>query len=227
MRYFCGMIALLRENRSFFLTYAGLFLAVGGLQLTFSQEELIRWVNAHNTPAADFFFQNVTYLGDGAFFVLLIVVFFIRSKQFGLLALASFAVSSLTSIFLKQVVFHGRPRPAKFFADSQWEYHVIDGLDIATINSFPSGHTISAFAIFSLLALLDERKQRGWALVVLAALVGYSRVYLFQHFVVDAFAGSLIGVLSSVLIGTYLTPALSARRDGWRGWRGRSGRGKQ
>ncbi len=192
------MIELLRQNRFFFIPYALLFLGVGVLQLIFSQEELIRWVNAHNTAEADFFFQNATYLGDGAFFVFLIIVLFISSKRHGLLALASFTVSSLTSIFLKQVVFTGRPRPAMVFADSKWAYHVIKGLDIYTINSFPSGHTISAFAVFTLLALLDERKGRGWALLIPAVLVGYSRVYLFQHFAVDVFAGSLIGTVSAV-----------------------------
>ena len=192
------MIDLLRQNRFFFIPYVLLFMAMGVLQLIYSQEELIRWVNAHNTTEADYFFQNTTYLGDGAFFVLLIAILFINSKRHGLLALASFAVSSLTSIFLKQVVFTGRPRPAMVFAKSKWAYHVIKGLDIYTINSFPSGHTISAFAVFTLLALLDERKGRGWVLLIPAVLVGYSRVYLFQHFAVDAFAGSLIGVLSSV-----------------------------
>lgn len=192
------MIDLLRKNRFFFIPYALLWVAVGILQLIFSQEELIRWVNDHNTTEADFFFQNATYLGDGAFFVLLVIILFISSKRHGLLALGSFAVSSLLSIFLKQVVFNGRPRPALVFAESKWAYHVIKGLDIYTINSFPSGHTISAFAVFTLLALLDERKQRGWALLVPAILVGYSRVYLFQHFTVDVFAGSLIGVGTSV-----------------------------
>lgn len=194
------MMQLLRHNRSYFISYAVLFLAVGILQLLYTQEQLIRWVNAHNTPEADFLFQNFTYLGDGVFFVVMALLLFIRSKRHGLLALGSFAVSSLTSIFLKQVVFHGRPRPALFFADSGWEYHVIKGLNMATINSFPSGHTISAFAVFTLLALFDERKARGWALLIPGILVGYSRVYLFQHFTVDVFAGSLIGVLSSVLV---------------------------
>ncbi len=193
------MIDFLRKHRSFFIPYTILFLAVGILQLVYSQEQLIRWVNEHNTIETDYFFRNTTYLGDGAFFVLLIVILFVRSKQFGMLAFASFAVSSLTSIFLKQVVFHGRPRPALVFAESKWAHHVIKGLDMATINSFPSGHTISAFAVFTLLALLDERKARGWVLLIPAVLVGYSRVYLFQHFTVDVFAGSLIGVLSSII----------------------------
>ena len=198
------MIDLLRQNRFFFIPYVLLFMAVGVLQLIYSQEELIRWVNAHNTTEADYFFQNTTYLGDGAFFVLLIAILFINSKRHGLLAFASFAVSSLTSIFLKQVVFTGRPRPAMVFAKSKWAYHVIKGLDIYTINSFPSGHTISAFAVFTLLALLDERKGRGWVLLIPAVLVGYSRVYLFQHFAIDAFAGSLIGVLWSVGVYWFL-----------------------
>ncbi|TAE30448.1 MAG: phosphatase PAP2 family protein [Cytophagales bacterium] len=208
------MITLLRQNRFFFIAYTLLFIAVGILQLVFTQEELIRWVNAHNTVEGDYFFQYATYLGDGVFFVGIILVFFISSRRNGLLALTSFLLSSGLSIFLKQVVFHGRPRPAMVFADSPWKYHVIEGLNIATINSFPSGHTISAFAVFTLFALLDDRKNRGWVFLIPAALVGYSRVYLFQHFAVDVFAGSLIGVLSSVVTGIVLTRAPFARRAG-------------
>ncbi len=189
-----------RANYAFFLPYLLLLIVVGVLQLTRSQEQLMQWVNVRNAPAADEFFPYVTYLGDGVFFVLVCLLLAINNRRIGLMAFASFALSSLVSLFLKQVVFSDSLRPLKTFEHSTYQYHIIKGLDIHSYNSFPSGHTTSAFALFGMLALLDERKGRGWFFLVIAALTGYSRVYLFQHFVEDAYVGSIIGTVSTVVV---------------------------
>lgn len=192
---------LFRKNRLFFLPYAFVLLVFGALQAVYSQEQLMQWVNSRNSPLADLIFPYITYVGDGAFFVavcLLLIAFV--SWRVGLMALASFVLSSLVSEFLKKVVFNGSPRPLKYFEHSTFQYHVIEGLDIHSYNSFPSGHTTTAFAMFGLLAFLDQKKGRGWVWLLLGLLAGYSRVYLFQHFVEDVFAGSLVGTLSSILI---------------------------
>ncbi|WP_077919347.1 phosphatase PAP2 family protein [Spirosoma sp. 209] len=195
-----ALLLLFRNNRWFFVPYGCTLLIVGTLQLLYSQTQLMQWVNARNSPEADLFFTYATYLGDGAFFVITCVIMLIYNWRIGLLAVASFAVSSLTSLFLKTVVFSGSPRPLRYFEHSINEYHLIEGLDIYSYNSFPSGHTISAFAVFSLWAFIDGRKNRGWFFLLLGILTGYSRVYLFQHFVEDVFVGSLIGTASSVLV---------------------------
>ncbi|MBC3784411.1 phosphatase PAP2 family protein [Spirosoma utsteinense] len=191
---------LVRRNRVFFLLYAVLLLVVGVLQILYTQESLMQWVNVRNNPAADVFFTYATYFGDGAFFVFVCLVLLVYNRRVGVMGFASFALSSLLSLFLKLVVFPDRLRPLKLLEHSTYQYRVIEGLDIYRYNSFPSGHTTTAFAVFSLLAFIDERRGRGWYFIVLAALTGYSRVYLFQHFVEDAYVGSLIGTASSVVI---------------------------
>ena len=191
---------IIRANYTFFLPYLLLLIVIGVLQLTYSQEQLMQWVNARNAPAADEFFPYATYLGDGVFFVLVCLLLTINNRRIGLMAFASFALSSLVSLFLKQLVFSDSLRPLKTFEHSTYQYHIIKGLDIHSYNSFPSGHTTSAFALFGMLALLDERKGRGWFFLVIAAMTGYSRVYLFQHFVEDAYVGSIIGTVSTVVV---------------------------
>ncbi len=191
---------IIRTNYAFFLPYLLLLIVVGVLQLTRSQEQLMQWVNVRNAPAADEFFPYATYLGDGVFFVIVCLLLAINNRRIGLMAFASFALSSLVSLCLKQFVFSNSLRPLKTFEHSTYQYHIIKGLDIHSYNSFPSGHTTSAFALFGMLALLDERKGRGWFFLVIAALTGYSRVYLFQHFVEDAYVGSIIGTVSTVVI---------------------------
>lgn len=192
---------LFRKNRFFFIPYTFVLLVLGTLQIVYSQAQLMQWVNSRNSPLADLIFPYITYVGDGAFFiaVCLLLLAFVNWRV-GLMAFASFALSSLVSEFLKKVIFNGSPRPLKYFEHSTFQYHVIEGLDIHSYNSFPSGHTTTAFALFGLLAFLDQKKSRGWVWLLLGLLAGYSRVYLFQHFVEDVFAGSLVGTLSSILI---------------------------
>ncbi|MEZ0608765.1 phosphatase PAP2 family protein [Fibrella sp. WM1] len=189
---------LFRRNRAFFITYLLLWLTVGGLMLAYTKEQLIRFVNAHNTPVADVFFPYLTYLGDGSFVIVVGVLLLVVNRRAGWLVLVSFAVSGLISLFLKLVVFPERLRPIRYFEHSNWEYHIIKDLRINEYNSFPSGHTTSAFALFAMLAFLWQRKAWGWLAVGLAAVAGYSRVYLFQHFVEDTFVGSMLGTFTSV-----------------------------
>ncbi|WP_080059282.1 phosphatase PAP2 family protein [Spirosoma aerolatum] len=194
------LLHFIRKNWLFFLPYAILLVVVGLLQLMYSQEQLMQWVNIRNSLLADRVFPYITYLGDGATFVIVCVLLAIFNWRIGAMAFGSFLLSSLTSEFLKKVVFNGSPRPLKYFEHSTFQYHLIEGLDIHSYNSFPSGHTISAFAMFSLFSFLYTRKELGWFFLFLAALTGFSRIYLFQHFVEDVYAGSVIGTVSSVII---------------------------
>ncbi|WP_020597442.1 phosphatase PAP2 family protein [Spirosoma panaciterrae] len=198
------LLHLIRKNWLFFLPYAIILAIVGVLQLMYSQELLMQWVNTRNSPLADQVFPYVTYLGDGATYVIVCLLLAIFNWRIGLMEFASFVLSSLTSEFLKKVVFNGSPRPLKYFEHSTFQYHIIKGLDIHSYNSFPSGHTISAFAMFSLMAFLYPRKDMGWIFLFLAVLTGFSRVYLFQHFVEDVYAGSVIGTVSSVIIYLFM-----------------------
>lgn len=191
---------LLRKNRVFFLPYLLALAGVGVLQMLYTQEQLMQWVNIRNSPFADTLFPYITYLGDGATYVILCLILLIYNRPIGFMAFASFALSSLTSLFLKTIVFPNSLRPLKFFEHSTFEYHIIKELDIYSYNSFPSGHTTTAFAMFSLLAILDDQKGRGVIFLLLAMLAGYSRVYLFQHFVEDVYAGSLVGTMSTVIV---------------------------
>ncbi|GAB4008348.1 hypothetical protein GCM10028808_14240 [Spirosoma migulaei] len=194
------LVHFFRVNRFFFISYLLVLVVLGVLQWMYTQEQLMQWVNVRNSLLADQLFPYITYMGDGAFFVLVCLILLIYNWRIGLMGVASFALSSLTSEFLKKIVFTGSPRPLKFFEHSTFQYHIIKGLDIYSYNSFPSGHTTTAFAVFSLLAFLDKKKWRGGIFLLLGVLAGYSRVYLFQHFVEDTYAGSLVGTISSVII---------------------------
>lgn len=208
---------ILYTNRVFFITYLAVLMPTGILQLIYLPEALMRWVNAHNNAEADLFFATVTNLGDGAFMLIVIGILLVRSYRFAMMGVVSFVVTGLLTIFLKQVVFPTALRPLKYFEHSAWEYHLIKGLNVHSYNSFPSGHSMTAFAVFTLLALLDERKNRGWFLALLAVVTAYSRVYLFQHFVIDVWVGSLLGVTVSVATVLLLSRLWEKNPKQWHG----------
>ena len=63
--------------------------------------------------------------------------------------------------------------------------------------SFPSTHTICAFALAT--SFFKVNKKVGIVLVVLAAFVGFSRLYNYVHFPTDVIAGMLIGIAAGLL----------------------------
>lgn len=67
--------------------------------------------------------------------------------------------------------------------------------------SFPSGHTISAFE--GAFSIFLHNKKWGSAALFLAALIGFSRLYLMMHYFTDVIVGALLGVVCA-LIAYYL-----------------------
>ena len=63
--------------------------------------------------------------------------------------------------------------------------------------SFPSGHTLSSVIGATILTRTDRRF--GWAAISLAALIAFSRLYLYVHWPSDVLAGALLGILMGFL----------------------------
>lgn len=59
--------------------------------------------------------------------------------------------------------------------------------------SFPSGHTTSSFAAFGAF-LFSEARYKYWVLL-LASLIGFSRIYLHVHYPSDIIGGIVLGLL--------------------------------
>lgn len=186
----------IKQNRLFLLLCL-LFFALGAFVLILHNKgETFIWINQFHTFFADFFFTYYTHVGDGVFAILLAVVLFFYKRKYTYCILMAYAISSIVAQILKKIT--DLPRP-KLYLHKVANLHWVLGEDTNLYNSFPSGHTTSAFMLAAILALLAKDKRVGVLYFFLAVLVGYSRIYLGQHFFMDAYYGALIGTLSSIL----------------------------
>lgn len=129
----------------------------------------------------------------------------LRSRRvFPLVALAaavSFFVASGLNAVLKALVDRSRPP---------------DAIDLESLvgvpgsPSFPSGHAMTAFAVAAAIALLAPRLR--WPALGLAAVIGFSRVYLGVHFWLDVLVGAALGLAIGLAVACSLRAAASVRR---------------
>ena len=92
------------------------------------------------------------------------------------------------NVILKPLI--ARPRPFTTFTEIELLIHPPGGY------SFPSGHTLSSFAAAGVICYYHRRL--GIAAGILAALIAFSRLYLFVHYPTDVITGALIGVLCAI-----------------------------
>lgn len=117
--------------------------------------------------------------------------------------LINFLLSTLITQIPKNFIWSGVSRPIASGIPVN-EIHTVPGVIMHSWNSFPSGHTATAFTIFLLTTYLFPNK---WILLIgsiYALLAAYSRVYLGQHFPIDLGGGMIVAVVSlqlSILIG--------------------------
>ncbi len=201
---------MIEKTRPFLILWL-LFLVVGAVLLaSFTKAQLLLAVNQHHFAFFDWLMPYWTLFGEGwtAITLVLVLLFYgyrtggrSRSIRFGWIGLLVFAIPSLLSMFLKQEFFNREPRPVTYFAKIPEVLHHVPGVELWTYNSFPSGHTITAFSIpILLMYLLIRSNRRAWAIGLFcwACSVGYSRMYLAEHFFKDVYGGAIIGVISSL-----------------------------
>ena len=81
---------------------------------------------------------------------------------------------------------------------------MVDGVRVLVMegdpNAFPSGHTLSTFAVVGFLALKIKNKLWAALLIIWGLLVGFSRIYVGVHMPIDVLAGIIVGMLSAYFV---------------------------
>lgn len=200
LKHFPGLKELIQKSRLFiilWLLFSCLLIwvvstteHVGGFLLlnpSWIHTEIVSWL-----------FLAITWLGDGIFIIALglISFFILKWKKFALLTLFSYALSGAIVQLLKNLL--DTRRPLAFLQDTGYPYFS-GQITVHTFNSFPSGHTATAFAWTAIALFCLINKRYSILLFLVAMLVGYSRIFLGQHFPEDVLAGAAIGMFSALV----------------------------
>lgn len=177
-----------------------MFLALGIaiFVLAYGKINSFELINANNNPQLDQFFRYITVLGDGLIYVPLVVYSILFNRKFLLPVIFAIIICTFLTHFLKRVVFPDEMRPA-YLELKNITIHKVDGVVINKRHSFPSGHTSTAFTLALLLVYTMRKSIWAFVLPLIALAVGYSRVYLAQHFLTDVLAGIGIGIVTATV----------------------------
>lgn len=163
-------------------------------------------VNSFGQHFYSFIWENLTFLGD-TLSACAIMVLFIRKRPdliwSGILAalLATVIVNIIKSFF-------DIPRPPV----------IIDKNLISVIgpslsrHSFPSGHTVTIFAFAGILVFYFRTFFSRICIIVLAMLVGISRIAVGVHWPEDVLAGAVLGILCATT-GVYFVEKMEWKRN--------------
>lgn len=116
----------------------------------------------------------------------LVLLCFRKTRWAGLAGLLGLVLSLLVNnVCLKHLFARTRP------------YEVVEGLQLLTAKasdySFPSGHAGSSFAAAVAICCMQKEGRARWLLLVLAAVISFSRLYVGIHYPSDVICGALTG----------------------------------
>ena len=198
------------------IAYFLLLMFVFGLLLVYPKLELHLLLNSRHTDFLDTFFKYYSVLAEWPLYLLALLPVIWRRKDLTLFYLLCELSAGAVVQLLKHLF--SAPRPIVAFENyPDLLLPLVEGVHLHHSNSFPSGHTSTFFVFATCCAIFmachyrqrvcqDNRRRRALfhlallTLLALAALGGYSRIYLSQHFLSDVCVGSIVGVAVPCLL---------------------------
>jgi undecaprenyl-diphosphatase len=140
-------------------------------------------------PLMAFCAVNLDYL----FYLGVIIYWFVRTPENRRMVINTLlsAAAALGTNGIIGAIYH-RDRPFVV-------HHVIQLVEHEASASFPSNHAAAAFAVAASIWLW--RRKDGWVWFLLAAIIGFSRIWSGIHYPTDIVGGAILGVLIAVMIG--------------------------
>lgn len=204
---------VINQIRQFLIPYLIILLLCLIIKLFFSRETIFFTVNSWHISLADAIAPYFTDLGEGWTVIFVSAIWALFNYRGAFLLATSYGVTSIFAQIIKPLF--DAPRPKLYFSDQLGKIHFVPGVDILSRNSFPSGHTVTAFSAVVVFAYLSKNKNWPPLFLLLAILIGYSRMYLSQHFFEDVTAGSVFGVFITVFWLAWLDSKKFIHRPGW------------
>jgi len=197
-----GINDVLKQARPFFIPYLILMAACIIIKLLFTKHQIYFAVNGLYSDFADQIAPYITDLGNGWTIIALSAILALFNYRTAFLMATTYAITSLSVQIVKYIA--DASRPALLYQDELSRIHQVKDVYLLKYYSFPSGHTVTAFSTALLVTYLLKNKNWGWLLFIVAVAVGYSRMYLSEHFFEDVTVGSALGVVLTVLWISYI-----------------------
>jgi len=172
-----------------------LALLLFSLSLLLGRENLFLSWNTNLGWWADQFFSVFTQLAEGWIWIPYLIIVFGWFKKDFVFILLNFLTSTLLTQLPKNYIWPDVNRPIASGIPLS-KIHTVTGVEVHTYNSFPSGHTATAFSLLLLTVYFFPNKKVFWIAAIYALLCAYSRVYLGQHFPIDLAGGIIAAILS-------------------------------
>lgn len=184
-------------------------LGLGAMLILYPKAELHLLLNAYHRPWLDPLMRYGTMLATWPPFVLALLIGLFYKAGWGVYFLSS---ELLGIVFVQPIkAIWNMPRPIQWFADNMQDIvlPLVDGVQMHSWHSFPSGHTKTFFVMMLCLSVMmlesgtvrpQVAKAISAVLALLAIVGGYTRIYLSMHFALDVEVGAIIGLLCPMVI---------------------------
>lgn len=146
------------------------------------------WLQNFRNPVMDVLAIFFNYAGEhGEIWIVftLLLLLFRKTRRAGAAMALALIFYLLAGDFILKPLF-ARPRPCDINSAVTILVSRPHG------HSFPSGHTASGFA--AAFALFLQNRRLGIPALLLAAFIGFTRLYLYVHFPTDVLGGILLGL---------------------------------
>src|SRR4051812_22689640 len=131
---------VLRRVKTLIIPYMLILCVCLIIKLMYSKEAIYFAVNGIHTTFLDSLAPYVTDLGNGWTAIAIGLIFLLFSYRKGFIILTSYAITSISAQILKYIF--DAPRPKLYFKDNISRMYFVKGVDILSLHSFPSGHTV-------------------------------------------------------------------------------------
>jgi len=156
--------------------------------------QFLIWLTNFRNPVADYFFYYVTHLAEMyGYIVCGILLCLVSWKKMVTIPVLGVVVL-LTSYLLKEFFQHERPSLYLERICYEGPLSVMGYPLLSGYHSFPSGHSMGAWALFTLVAALCKNTAISLLCLFLAVSVSISRIYLLEHFLQDVVSGGMVGI---------------------------------
>jgi membrane-associated phospholipid phosphatase len=157
------------------------------------------YINGHFSPELDVIMYHITRLPEIAYIIFVVILGLFTERRMFLTVIVAMGLSAILIILFKHQLFADFNRPYYWLNGQKIPFHHVSGIRLHTNNSFPSGHTLAAFSALGLVGFISRNGWVQFFLFLLACVSGYSRVYAAQHYLMDVYAGALIGFSIALL----------------------------